>query len=122
MFRNIFTKAMALRAGAGARGIARIKASGTGAVQDAACGLGRRPPPDCVRSGLAAVESVPNSFALEGFIEFTADFDRAGIHGLSNLLSVKSKQPQAVSPLRHPVVILDFAFRWLPDEDRTSQK
>jgi hypothetical protein len=84
--------------------------------------LGRRPPPDCVRSGLTAVEPVPNSFAFEGFIEFTADFDRTGIHGLSNLLSVNSKQPQAVPPLCHPVVILDFAFRWLLAEDRTSQK
>ena len=54
----------------------------------------------CVRSGLAAVEPVPNGFAFEGFIEFTADFDRVGVHGFffhgsPNPRSVNSKQPQA---------------------------
>jgi hypothetical protein len=34
-------------------------------------------------SGQTAVEPVPNGFAFEGFIEFTANFDRVGIHGFS---------------------------------------
>jgi hypothetical protein len=52
------------------------------------------------RGRLATAMPVLERFALEGFIEFTTDFNRCLVHGTSfhcspNSPSVNSKQPQA---------------------------